>query len=177
MQAIMIVGLARSGKDTAADFIAEKFGYAKYNFSDVLKEMLTAMKKEPTKENMIMLGSRLRKESGMDALAKRLDRKITKSGKIVLVGPRSKEEIDYFRAKHPELKIVLVSAGHEKRFKRRSNEDPQKKEGFFGRDKNDIESKGLEKAIQAAQFEIRNDSTKKELFRKIEELMERLSEK
>jgi len=40
---IGITGKAGSGKDTAADYIAEKYGYRKYNLADPIKKALNAM--------------------------------------------------------------------------------------------------------------------------------------
>ncbi|VVC00337.1 AAA domain protein [uncultured archaeon] len=171
MQAIMVCGLARSGKDTAADYIAGKYGYTKYTFSDVLREMLEEKGAEPTKQNMLGLGNKLRSEKGMDAVAKLLDRKIRDTGKVLLVGPRSMEEIEYFRHRFPEMALIKVSAKAEKRFGRRTKADADNRKKFFERDSADAAEKGLGKVIDAAEMEIKNDSTVKALCKKIDLFM------
>ncbi len=174
MAVIIIAGRARSGKDTAADYLAEKHGYAKYTFSSVLKEALIKKGVEPTKENLLELGDSLREELGMDAVAKLLNEKIKEKGNIVLVGPRSIEEIDFFKKKFPKLKIIMVEAPKDKRFERRTHEDSSNEQKFFERDERDIKDKGLQKVLDAAKLKIINDSAQEKLYAKIEQALKKL---
>lgn len=175
MAVIVIVGLARAGKDTVADYIAEKYGYAKYTFSSVLSEMLAKRGEEATKENMVKLGDLLRESMGMDALARMLDGKIPEKDNVLLVGPRSVEEIEYFRKKFQKLRVVRVSAKEEKRFGRKSFEDPKTKKKFLQRDEKDIVSKGFRRALDAAEIEIRNDSTLENLHWQADSMMKEIA--
>src|SRR3989344_921020 len=159
MAAIIIVGLARAGKDTAADYISEKYGYSKYTFSSVLGEMIGKRGEEATKGKMIKLGDMVRKKMGMDAVAKMLDKKVLEKDNVLLVGPRSPEEIEYFRKKFPNLLVVRIVAKDEERYERKSELDPKGKREFFGRDEQDLVSKGFQKALDGAKFEIKNTST------------------
>ncbi len=174
MAVIIIVGLARSGKDTAADYIAKKYGFSKYTFSSVLSEMIEKRGERATKEKMIKLGDTLREKMGMDALAKMLDKKILQKDNLLLVGPRSPEEIGYFKMKFPQLKIIRVSATENERFERKSGIDPKTKKEFLQRDKRDLISKGFQKALDAAELEIKNDSTLPKLYSQIESMMKKL---
>ncbi len=175
MAAIVIVGLARTGKDTAADYIAEKYGYAKYTFSSVLAEMIEKRGEEATKEKMVKLGDLLRKRMGMDALAKMLGRKISGNGNVLLVGPRSPEEIGYFRKRFPGLRVVKVSAKENRRYGRKSEADPKSKKEFLQRDEKDIVSKGFRAALDAAEIEIRNDSTLESLHAQVDKFMKKIA--
>ena len=171
MPVIVIAGLARSGKDTAADYIARKYGYAKHNFSSVLQEMVEKRGEKATKEKMISLGDLVRKRMGMDGVAKMLSKKIREKENIVLSGPRSIEEIEYFRKKFANLRVVRVVSGKKQRFARKTENDPKSKNGFFERDEIDSERKGMQNALAAAEFELDNGSTKKSLYSQIDELM------
>ena len=171
MAVIVIVGLARAGKDTAADYIAEKYGYAKYTFSSVLSEMIEKRGEEATKEKMIMLGDAMREKMGMDAVAKMLARNVKEKDNILLVGPRSPEEIDYFREKFPGLIVIRITAQDSERFGRKSPADPKTEKEFFGRDEKDIISKGFQRALDSAQAEIRNTSTQEMLHAEIDKAM------
>ncbi len=171
MAVIIVIGLARAGKDTAADYISEKYGYAKYTFSSVLREMIEKRSEKATKEKMLRLGDMIRKQIGMDAVAKLLDKKISEKDNIVLAGPRSIEEINYFRKKFPLLKLVKVSAGKESRFGRKSRIDPQDAGGFYARDERDVETKGFGKVLDAAEIEIQNTGKKGKLFEQIDAMM------
>jgi len=171
MAVIILIGLARSGKDTAADYIVQKYGFSKYTFSDILKELLEEKGMDPTKKRMNELGDIMRDEMGMDAIAKLLDKKITKKDKLLLVGPRSIEEIDYFKQKFPNLKIVKIVAGKKQRFERKSEEDPAVEKEFFERDKSDLTNKGFQKVLDAAKMQINNFSTLEEFYKEIDIIM------
>jgi len=168
MSVIILVGLARSGKDTAADYLVEKHGFSKYTFSDVLRETLEEKQLAPTKKRMNELGDMLRNEMGMDAIARMLDKKINKKDKLVLVGPRSIEEINFFKQKFPELKVIKVTTGKDERFERRSVEDPQTEEEFYKRDENDKRNKGFQKVLDSADFQINNFSEIEKFYSEIE---------
>jgi len=172
MAVVVIVGLARSGKDTVADYIAQKYGYAKYTFSDVLKEMLEEKGIPPKKKKMIELGDMLRGQSGMDIVARLLDKKIREEDNLLLVGPRSIEEIEYFRMKFPDLKVVKVVARTNQRFQRKSELDPNEKGEFYDRDAIDLENKGFSKVIEAADYQINNFSTTDDLYKETGRIME-----
>ncbi len=174
MAVLIIVGLARSGKDTVADYIAKNYMYTKYTFSTVLSEMIQGRGEEATKEKMIRLGDLLRSQMGMDAIAKMLGEKITQSDNILLVGPRSIEEIEFFRKKYPNPRVVKVTAVEKNRFSRRSRIDPEDRERFFGRDEADLRAKGMQKVLDAAEFGLRNDENKQGLYRQADELMKKI---
>lgn len=173
MTIIVICGLARSGKDTAADFISKKFGFKKYSFSSVLSEMLESKGVVPSKENLLLLGNELRQKHGKDIVAKMLVEKIVEPDNFVLVGPRSLEEIIFFKQKFSSSRflVIRIVADSSKRFVRKSNLDPKSFREFFVRDENDIMQKGLKEVLEYADFEVRNDGTKKELFKKLSDLL------
>ena len=72
MKAISFTGLARSGKDTAADYIVEKYGFHKLVMSDKLAEELQKQGKEDTKMNRSLKAKELRERFGDDVLARRV---------------------------------------------------------------------------------------------------------
>ncbi len=174
MAVLMIVGLARSGKDTVADYLAEKYKFYKLTFSSVLAEALEQKGVPATKQNMIELGDELRKEFGMDALAKLLAKKVLRDDRLALVGPRSIDEAQFFRKKYPEMKIVKVTAADESRYTRRSRADPEDKKGFFGRDEADLRTKGMQKVLDAAEFELKNNEDREKLYSQIDALVRKI---
>lgn len=171
MAILVIVGLARTGKDTVADYIEKKYGYRKYTFSKVLEEALKIKGINPDKEKMLELGDALREEMGMDVVAKMLSEKVREKNNITLVGPRSMEEIEYFRKQFPKLRIIKVTAEKEKRFERKSEQDEKDEKKFFERDSNDMLTKGFGKVIDAAEKEIKNSSSEEDLYKQIDQLM------
>lgn len=172
MVVIILVGLARSGKDTAADYIERRFGFTKYIFSSILADLLKEKKLNPTKEAMLELGSMLRTQEGMDAVAKRLDKKIKEKDNVLLVGPRSIEEIDYFKQRFPNMKIIKIVAGKDVRFERRSDLDPQTEKEFYHRDESDVEKKGMQRVLDAAQLQMNNFGTLEEFRKEVDSVMQ-----
>ena len=176
MVELIIAGLARSGKDTVGDYLAEEYGFEKHTFSEVLREILVTQGVKPSKELMIELGDELRKEMGMDAVARLLAPKIRRKRGVVLVGPRSIEEIDFFREKFPNIIVVKVVSGEQQRLERNNEEGSGERDKFFGRDEQDMKRKGFEKVLEAAQYELENSSAKEGLFKEVDFLMEKLGQ-
>ncbi|MCX8158095.1 MAG: AAA family ATPase [Candidatus Diapherotrites archaeon] len=173
---LVVVGLARSGKDELGNYLVKKYKFRKFVMSDSIKKYIKALGIKPTKQNLSKYGDLLRKEKGMDIVAKLTYREIqkSKSNKIIIIGPRSKEEIIFFKKKFPKLKIILVEANKEIRFKRRNKLDPQTKKEFFKRDKIDIKNKGLKKLIKLAHFKIKNNSTLQKFHTEIDKIVNNL---
>lgn len=171
MKPIILTGLARSGKDATADYLALKYGYNKYVLSDVLAEILRKNGKAVNKANMSALGDKLRKEEGMEAVARRLMERV-RGERVVIVGARSMAEVDFLKRKLRGAILVKVDAKREKRFERRSSEDPNITEEFFARDEIDLKNKGFEKVLKHADFVVENNGALWELHRKIDELTE-----
>jgi len=177
MKALIIAGLARSGKDTVADYLAGKYGFSKFVMSDALIEGMKKKGIATGKMNISKFGDELRKKKGMAAVAELVYGKIEieKPEKAVIVGPRSVEEIDFFKRKFQGIKIILVDAPKEKRFERRSEKDPQEKNEFFERDERDSRNKGLRKVLAMADFNMRNESSVEELHKKVDSLVKGLA--
>ncbi len=154
-----VTGLARAGKDVFADYLVKNYGFTKINTSDVLRDELIAKGKEPTKDNMSILADEWRAEHGcFDIVLKRSLDAAQNLDKAVIIGFRSLEEVELMRKLFPGCMIIAIVASDEARFSRRTSEDPQDFEGFIGRDRRDIENKGMDKAIAAADYVIDNDS-------------------
>ncbi len=170
-QILILLGKARSGKDTVADFLVKEFSFKKFVFSSVLEEELKKKRKLITKQNMSLLGDELRKEFGMQIIAEKLLEKVSDEQKIVFVGARSPEEIELIKQKFPEAKTFLVEASQEKRFKRRNGLDANTLKAFFERDEIDSEKKGMKKAFGLADYKLENNSSLSDLLNKTKALM------
>ena len=171
-QAIILVGYARSGKDTAANFLCKGLGFKKLVFSDFIGLELRKAGMVVSKNNLSWMGDVLRKKHGMDVVARLLWKQLKKKKwkKIVLVGARSLKEISYLRKRIKGLKIVEIRARADLRFKRRPSKKMSKKE-FSKRDKIDAKNKGLDKVIALAQFTVINEGKLPDFKQKLRELM------
>jgi len=176
MIAIAFTGLARSGKDAAADYLAERYGFEKLVMSDELALELAKQGKEDTKMNRSRMGKELRQRFGDDIVAQRVFEKALKNKleKVVFVGPRSVSEIEFFRKKIQGFRLVAIKASPEKRFERKSAADGQTKEKFFERDRHDSTAFELKKVIEMADCTIENNATIEEFRMSIGRLMRRL---
>ncbi len=166
---IGIAGLARSGKDTAARFFIQK-GFVQVNLSDILKEELIKLGKEPTKENMSLLGDELRKQNGKDVMIKLFLNKIKGKSNVVVTGIRSPEEVSCLKKEIGDFKLIAIAASKETRFKRRNEEDSNLPEEFFARDERDIRNKGLDKVLASADQVVENNSGLEALYLRLDKV-------
>ena len=165
---IALTGLARSGKDTAANVLEKKFGFKKLVFSDFLRAEVERRGLEISKENMSKVGDELRKAEGMDCVAKRLWLEAKKFEKVVAVGMRSVEEAEFLKGRAGSFYLIALKADPSMRFERKSEADPQAEKDFFARDERDVANKGLGKIIGLADIVIENNSTLDALEKKVE---------
>lgn len=162
---IALTGLAQSGKDTAAKYISDKYGFAWFDFSrDVLMDELRKRKQAQTKENMSSLGDELRKYGGPDALAQKLVEKINASGaaNVVVSGVRSPEEAQCLKKNAGRFAMIRIVADTKKRIGR------SKDTGLIRRDEKDIQNKGLAQVLEMADITIENNGTVDEFYKKID---------
>lgn len=169
-----VTGLARVGKDAFADFLVRNYSFTKLNLSDCLRDELIKTGKEPTKGNMCILGDEWRAKWGYDIVIRRTLERAQKSSRVVITGLRSVEEVEFMRSGSNDFQLVAIVASDETRFSRKTSDDPQDFESFIGRDRRDIEKKGLDKVLALADHVIDNDSGGWEIHKKAAELMRTL---
>lgn len=166
-----VTSLANAGKDTFASRLVSEYSFTQLNLSDVLRDELIKQGKEPTKDNMSILGSELRKQYGRDIVIRMFMDKASLYGKVIITGIRSPEEVDYLRQNSDYFVLVKLTAPLDLRFKRRKSLDPQTIEGFTFRDERDIKNMGLDKVIESADYEISNTGSLDELYAEIDGFM------
>lgn len=165
---IALTGLARSGKDTAAKYISEKYGFKWFDFSrDALEQELRVRNLPITKENMSSLGDELRKKYGTDILAQKLVEKIKQSNaeNVVVSGVRSPEEAGCLKRSAEKFILIKIIADPKKRIQRAGNA------GIVARDEQDIKKKGMSKVLDMADVIIENNGTLDELHQKIDAVL------
>jgi len=175
MLVIVVVGLARSGKDTFANYVEAKYSFKKFDFfRDVLVPLMNEQKLKVTKANAAKFGNEMRKRFGMGVFGEKMAQLIRNYDKVVITGVRSLEELVPIEKQASKFYIVRIDASNENRFSRRTELDPQTQEDFFARDKDDILHKGFDKVLKAATISIANNSTLDEFYKAIDELMQRI---
>ncbi len=169
---LLVVGLVRAGKDTIADYLVSKYGFFKYNFSDVLRDRILKRGAEPTKEEMIAEGMNVRKEFGSQSvIAEILLKKVDKTKDNVFTGAREPSEEIILRRELSDLKIIKIEAPLETRFKRSEKNNI---EDIINRDKHDSDVLGVKKIIAKADYSIDNSGNLEDLYRQVDEILEKI---
>jgi dephospho-CoA kinase len=172
-----ITGRRGSGKDTAANYLSEKYGFRVLTFTDdVLAPMLKSMGREVTRENLIVLGMDMRKTFGGNAaLVPALCEMIGREGLWAVSGVRFPEEVEYFRYNFGEnFRLISVKCDPKKRherLKRRGTKGEGKMSyrEFMGIEKKPTE-KPIGKTMKMAELKVDNNKTKKDLYMQIDRM-------
>ncbi len=179
MKLIAFVGMPASGKSEAAN-VARRMGIPVVNMGDVVREENAKRGLPPTDENIGGMGTRLRREEGMDAIAKRCVPKIRSlnSPVVVVDGTRNIEEINYFKKQFgSDFELVAVHAPFELRFerirKRARSDDMRCIEELKKRDERE-KGWGLDRAVEMAEVTVNNTGSIEEFHKKIEKLLRSL---
>ncbi len=166
MKVIGICGLARSGKDTVADYIESEYGFQKFVMSDVLRDELVKRGRDVSKRTMLELGNELRDSKGADVVAQMIYEHCRCFDKITVVGFRSPLEVEFFKRKACEFFLVDVRSPESSRVKRAHGG-----EDVASRDNDDILKKGLDGVFSMATIVVENDSTLDDLHMRVDEVM------
>lgn len=168
MNVIGVCGLARSGKDTVADYIEAKYGFQKFVMSDVLQDELVRRGRDVSKRTMLELGNELRDAKGTDVVAQMIYERCHGSGKVSVVGFRSPAEVEFFEKNADEFFLLEVRAPKGSRVARA---DAIGKDDVSLRDHDDVINKGLDGVFSMASAVINNDSTPDELHLRVDKAM------
>ncbi len=168
---IGIIGIARSGKNTVAGHISKKYNFLSLDFSDnAFEPLLKERGILPLKENKGKFSVQIRKEKGMNILAKILWEKIkqNKNENIVISGFRCIEEINYLKSKAKKIDFIRINADEKIILKYGSMKE-------ILRNERDLKNLGFEKVLTYPAFQVQNTGTKKELFNQIDKIISELN--
>ena len=118
----MILGLAgemASGKGTVAQYLMEKNHSSSHRFSTMLRDVLTRLHLEHSRENLQHLSTMVRKTYGEDTLARVMAEDVKKDNAEIIVvdGVRRMDDIVYLRELEG-FKLVYIDADIRKRYER-----------------------------------------------------------
>tara|TARA_Y100000310_G_C20656036_1_gene802022 strand:+ start:1081 stop:2133 length:1053 start_codon:yes stop_codon:yes gene_type:complete len=181
---IGITGTFCSGKDTFAEYLAEK-GYKHFSLSDILRDILKEHTLEVTRENLQKYGTKLRKKEGNNILAKRALEKLNDKDNYIITSIRNPLEIKEL-VQSKNFVLVAIEAPPLIRFERmvergRKEAEPDTFEKFQEAEKKELASdddnaQQIQNCIDMAQFSITNDSTKEDFISRIEEVLPKITE-
>lgn len=168
MRVIGITGLARSGKDTVADYIESEYGFKKFVMSDVLRDVLVSRSEEVSKKSMLELGNELRETNGQDVVARMVYERCRGFEKVTVVGFRSPAEVRFFEKVSARFSLVEVTAHVGFRVRRA---EALGVEDVSSRDHDDVVNKGLDAVFSMASVVVDNNSTLDVLYPRVDEMM------
>ncbi|MBI4210035.1 MAG: AAA family ATPase [Candidatus Diapherotrites archaeon] len=178
MIVIGITGKYCAGKTIVCDYLKSKSFYYK-SLSEELRSLLEKQGIEPTRENLIKEGNRLREKHGNNYLARLVANGMSTDKNYVVDSLRNPDEINEI-ARAGNFHMWNVSAGESGRFERilrRGREgDPKTMDDFkrfeaaeSGSSK--ASAQQLDKCAEMAEHTIENDGTLAELFEKVDSLL------
>ena len=176
---IGIVGEKLAGKDTAADYLAEKYGAKRFRFSLLLDEILSVLNLPISRENEIKLGMGLREIFGPHTLVEALGSKIKRvESEFIVVNGIRMDEMDTVRSWG--AKIIYVTAPVEMRFerdlkRREKMDDGQKDLESFKQDDLLPTEKDIPALGAKADTKIENTGTLEEFYKKLDQAFAALS--
>lgn len=176
---IGIVGSIASGKDTVADYLKQK-GFQAISLSDILRGIMKEENIEVTVPNMTEYGNKLRNSKGNGFLAQKAYEAINQKNAI-LTSIRQVGEVEFLKSK-PNFYLIKLDAPIKMRIDRLISRG---REGDI-KDINELKAieakqadgKGgdmnMNKCFAMADYTIINDGTFPDLYKKIDELLEKI---
>ena len=177
MHIICIAGLIGSGKDTAAEYIAKKYGYHIIDYAQILREICRKEGLEVNRDNL----QNLRIKYGNTFLAEEVVNRVKKSGhnKIVLTPLRRSEDYEIpKRVFGTAVKLLVIESDQSVRFerlnKRGRENDPKDITEFQRQDTREWQIYDFDKTFSYADFKIINNGNINALHKEVEKVMKKL---
>lgn len=174
-EVIGIIGTIGAGKDTAGDYIANKLNISSFQISSPLKQICIETGVEPTRENLIALGTKLAAEYGDGYLAKYILEHM--SGRSVITGMRQLGQINVLK-KSSNLVLIAVDANPEIRFSRTINNgklgEATTLEEFVAREKAENSPPNAQRLFECmnlADYRLSNNGTLEDLYKQLDEII------
>jgi dephospho-CoA kinase len=175
-----LVGPIASGKGTVCNYLKNKYNAEIFRFSTILRDLLDRIYLPQSRENMQKLSSILRQNFGEDLLAQAMVKDFQKSPSeiIILDGVRREADIKEIKS-NTAFYLIEISADiktrYERIIKRSENTDDSIKtfEQFQSDEQQETETQ-IQKLAQAAALHIDNSGSIDELYRQIDEILNKL---
>ncbi len=175
---IGLVGEKLAGKDTAANYMVQKYGAEHFRFTHILDAVLEELNLPISRKNEIDLGLGLRKIFGDHVLINALEKRIKQSWtKFVIVNGIRMDEMEV--VKQWGGTTIYITAPVEMRFDRynkRHEKTDDAQMGFeeFKEQENGPTEVRIPELGKQAEFKIENVGTLNEFYAKIDETMKQI---
>jgi dephospho-CoA kinase len=176
---IGLVGEMASGKDVVKRYLGEKYDAKHCKFSTPLRDVLSRLCIEISRDNIIDLSTILRERYGQDLLAKVIahDASALDSDIVVVDGVRRLDDIQHLSVL-PHFKLVRVDADSKIRYERMKlrNEnvgDAEKTYSEFMEDHERETEATIPGVMEKAQYSVNNDGSLEDLYKQIDSVVEK----
>lgn len=178
---IAIVGHALSGKDAAARYLEEKYGFKHISTGEMIREFVSENNLgDATRDLLREVGIRLRREYGPEYLVRKVFEKGLDEHHVVS-GLRAKGEIDFF---HENGGVIIaieapIKLRYKRAMKRKRASDHVSFEEFYAQEQAEMQSDdpnmlSIEHALDSADFTIKNDKDLAYLHEKLDKIVEKI---
>lgn len=167
-----VTGLIGSGKDEVAHYICRTYHFTLLDHSEILGKTLERMGRPPSREEK----RALRLERGNLFTAEMILQEIRELAlqKVVIGSLRRPEEYEITKKAYPQAQLLVVEADQKIRFERlikRDRDRPTDWENFLETDRKEEEIYHFQKTFSYADFFISNNSSFRDLYRRIDHIM------
>jgi dephospho-CoA kinase len=175
---IGLVGEKLAGKDTVAEYLAEKYNAGHFRFSHILDALLEELNLEISRKNEIALGLGLRKIFGDHVLINALEQRVKRSmAAYRVVNGIRMDELDI--VKSWGAKTIYITAPIQIRFERYGNRGSKVDDGAmnfqqFQELENGPSELEIPKLGAQADYKIENTGTLEELYGKVDEILRKI---
>ncbi len=165
-----------AGKDTAANYLAEKYGAAHFRFTHILDAILEDLSLPISRQNEIDLGLGLRKIFGEHVLVNALEKRVSKSwAKIIVVNGIRMDEMEIVKS-WEGAKTIYITAPLETRFERynirhEKVDDAQMDLRQFTEQEKAPTEIGIPDLGKKADYKIENTGSLEDMYRKLDEII------
>jgi dephospho-CoA kinase len=173
-EVIGIVGTIAVGKDTAGDHISDTLHIPSFQISFPLKEICIETGVEPTRDNLIALGTQLAVEHGDGYLAEYILERVP--NRAIITGMRQLGQIAVLES-HSSLTLLSIDADPSIRFERakRNNKLGEAKilEEFVAREIAENSAPNAQRLFEVmnlAQYHLSNEGTIEELYSQLDSI-------
>lgn len=174
---IGLVGEMASGKGTVAKYLEDEYQATSHKFSTSLRDILSRLYVDISRENMQALSPALRALFGQDILARVISKDVQNdNNKVIIIdGIRRFADIEYLK-ELPEFKLVYITADIGKRYERiiKRGENTDELNKTFEQFRKDHEAETeleIPKVGATAHIKIDNNGSLEELYKQIDNII------
>lgn len=161
---IALTGRNGSGKDTAAEYLRDAYGYAIYSTGEVVRQVARKRDKAMTRDSLHDISREMLEEYGREVFVKTLLDQVRQNGvdRAAFVGVRMPQEAAYLRERLGErfLLATVYDGDPQTRYRRTQDRgeqrDRQSFEEFKQQDEREDEMFGIERTIAMADVNLDN---------------------